>query len=285
MISRSLPVVVLAASSCLWGIAWVPLKALGAAGVTGVALVLVSCGTAGALLLPRFLAEHAQWRGDPRALLAIAVLGGYSNLSFTVATLYGDIVRVMVLFYLLPAWGALGGRIFLGERLDRRRIVTVAMALAGAWLVLGGLATLRGAVHWTDVVAITCGMAFAGNTLVVRARQALPVASKTAVMVLAGAAMAAVLLLAGQQPWPTAAPAAWAGAVGYGAGWLCFATLATQFGVTHLEAGRASIIIILELVLAVATAVWLGGERMSPAELAGGLLILVAAVIEARRDD
>jgi len=42
-------------------------------------------------------------------------------------------------------------------------------------------------------------------------------------------------------------------------------------------------IIILELVTAVASALWIGGERMSVSEMVGGALILTAAVIEARR--
>ncbi len=50
-----------------------------------------------------------------------------------------------------------------------------------------------------------------------------------------------------------------------------------------MEAGRASVIIILELVTAVASALWIGGERMSVTEMVGGALILTAAVIEARR--
>jgi drug/metabolite transporter (DMT)-like permease len=59
--------------------------------------------------------------------------------------------------------------------------------------------------------------------------------------------------------------------------------VATQWAVTHLEAGRASILIIMELVTAVVTAMLFGGERMSGTELFGAALILVAAVIEARR--
>jgi hypothetical protein len=59
-------------------------------------------------------------------------------------------------------------------------------------------------------------------------------------------------------------------AIGYGLAWLLLATLGTQFGVTHMEAGRASVIIILELVTAVASALWIGGERMSVTAMVGG---------------
>jgi drug/metabolite transporter (DMT)-like permease len=39
----------------------------------------------------------------------------------------------------------------------------------------------------------------------------------------------------------------------------------------------------LELVTAVASALWIGGERMSVTEMVGGALILTATVIEAQR--
>lgn len=283
MASGRLPLLVLVAASCMWGLAWMPLKALAANGFSGLMLVLVACGTAAAVVLPRLISQRSEWRGQGAWLAGIALLGGYSNLAFTTATMYGDVVRVMVLFYLLPAWGVLGGRLFLGERLDFPRVAAVVLALGGAWLVLGGFDVLQLNVRWTDVMAITCGMAFAGNNLLFRACQQIPLASKTAVMLLGAVALAIPPLLLGVQPLPSASAEGWVGAVGYGLVWLLCATFATQFGVTHMEAGRASIIIVLELVVAVVSAVLIGGEQMSPAELAGGLMIMAASVMEARR--
>jgi len=43
------------------------------------------------------------------------------------------------------------------------------------------------------------------------------------------------------------------------------------------------VIIILELATAVASALWIGSERMSVTEMLGGTLLLTVAVIEARR--
>lgn len=61
------------------------------------------------------------------------------------------------------------------------------------------------------------------------------------------------------------------------------ATAGSQYGVTHFEAGRASVIIIMELVTAVITAAWWAGETMSAIEWLGGTLILSAAFLEAWR--
>ncbi len=277
------PLAVLVTASFMWGLAWLPLKALERLGLGGVALTLVACGAAALLLVPRLMRERAHWRGETRWLLAIAALGGYANLAFTVAMIYGEVVRVMVLFYLLPVWGVLGGRLFLGERLDAPRAAAVALALGGAFLILGGLRAFEARLAWTDLLAVSCGLTFAGNNLVFRAHQRIPVASKTAAMLLGATGLAALLLAAGVQPWPATGTGGWLAAAGYGLVWLLLATLGTQFGVTHMEAGRASIIIILELVTAVVTAVVIGGETMSAGEMAGGALILAAAVIEARR--
>lgn len=277
------PLAVLVTASFMWGLAWLPLKALERAGLGGVALTFVACGAAAALLAPRFVRERTHWRGETRWLLAIAALGGYANLAFTVAMIYGEVVRVMVLFYLLPVWGVLGGRLFLGERLDGWRVAAVVAALGGAFLILGGPAAVGGAIAWTDWLAVSCGLSFAANNLVFRARQQVPVAAKSAAMLIGATTLAALLLAAGVQPWPTPSALGWAAAAGYGVVWLLLATLATQFGVTHMEAGRASIIIILELVTAVASAVIIGGESLSAIEATGGALILGAAVIEARR--
>jgi drug/metabolite transporter (DMT)-like permease len=69
----------------------------------------------------------------------------------------------------------------------------------------------------------------------------------------------------------------------FGAVWMMMANLGTQWAVTHMEAGRSSIIIIMELVTAVLSASILLNETMSPTEMVGGLLIVVAAFLEARR--
>ncbi|MBI5041092.1 MAG: DMT family transporter [Gammaproteobacteria bacterium] len=281
--TASLPVMILLGASVLWGVTWWPLKQLNALGIEGIPLTLVAFGAISLVLLPLLIMRRRQWVGEGHFLLAIAVLGGYANLAFTSAMIYGEVVRVMVLFYLLPVWGVLGGRFFLGEHIDAARGLAVALALGGALLILGGVQALAGEIAWPDLLALSCGMAYAGNNLLFRARQALPVTHKVAAMLSGCFGLALVLVLIQVQPWPEVALHDWVWVVLYGLGWILCATAATQWAVTHLEAGRASILIIMELVTAVVTAMLFGGERMSATELLGGALILAAAVIEARR--
>jgi drug/metabolite transporter (DMT)-like permease len=279
----SFPVVLLVLSSLLWGCAWIPLRALEGLGLSGLSMTVVAGGSAALCLLPVAARERAAWRGRGAVgLLLIFLLGGYANLAFSTALVYGEVVRVMVLFYLLPVWGVAGGYFFLGERAGKLRLVAVGCALSGAVLVLGGFGALRGSVSLLDLLAVSSGLAFAGSNLVFRARQELPLASKAGAMLLGSSALAALGLALGLQSTAGIQLSGIPWAVAYGVGWLLFATLGGQYGVTHLEAGRASVIIIIELLAAVASAMLVGGERMSPMEIAGGALILLAALIEAR---
>lgn len=246
-------------------------------------MMAVAPGAAALTLLPFALRQRATWRGRNAAgLVLIFLLGGYANLAFSTALVYGEVVRVMVLFYLLPVWGVAGGHFFLGEKVGKLRLVAVACALSGAVLVLGGPSALRGSVSPIDLLAVSSGLSFAANNLVFRARQELPLVSKANTMLLGTSGLAALGLALGLQSTAGIEPVAVGWAVAYGVGWLLFATVGGQFGVTHLEAGRSSIIIIIELLVAVASAMLVGGERMEPLEVAGGALILLAAVIEAR---
>ncbi len=278
-------VVSLMAASLLWGCAWMPLKALGQAGVDGLFLAF-STFTLLTLATTPFAMRRVRQQAGLGPLVLIALLGGGANLAFTLAMVYGEVVRAMALFYLLPLWGVLGGRLILGERIDGLRWLGVALALTGAWLVLGGADILHTFPSGFELFGLLAGFLLAMNNLVFRGVQRLALSVKLSAMFLGCAVLAGTALLFTGADWPVSAtPLAWGGVVLYAFVWLLPANLGAQYGVTHLEAGRASVILILELVAAVVSATLIGDERMAPLEWAGALLILVAALIEALRGE
>lgn len=277
------PVVVLVAASVLWGCSWWPLKQLADLGVTGLPQTLVSFGSMALLLLPVLILQRARWRPDWRLMIGIFVIGGAADLAFAWSLIYGEVIRVMVLFYLLPVWGVLGGRVFLGEKIDGQRLLAMALAIGGAFLVLGGMTIFAAPPSWIDVVAIAAGFLFAMNNVCFRAAQAAPVASKVAAMFVGAGLLAAVLVGVGSQPMPVGIPAStWLLVIATGL-FLLVATAGSQYGVTHMESGRSSVLLILELIAAVITAAWWAGETMNGIEWLGGAMILAAAVLEAWR--
>lgn len=281
-IESRMPVVVLLFASVLWGVTWLPLKFLNQQGVNGNALILVAYGVVALVLLPWIVLQRRAWRGRWHLLALIALLGGYANLAFTNAMIYGDVVRAMVLFYLMPIWGVLGGRIFLHERIGMQRGFAVALALSGAYFVLGGSQAFTAPPSLVDVLAVTSGFALAMNNVTFRITAAQPVGAKVAVMFLGCATLAALAMALLHAPLPAAGMNTWLLVVLFGAVWLLVGNLGTQWAVTHMEAGRAAVLIVMELITAVISATLIGGEVLGVDEIVGGTLIVAAALIEAR---
>jgi len=284
-VASRLPVLVLFISSCGWGLTWLPLRYFEGAGLAGPPLIFLAFAAAATALAPIGLRQHASWRYRLRPLGLIVVFGGMANLSFQAALYYGDVVRVMILFYLLPIWSVLGGRLFLGERIDAMRCLTLAAAISGGFLILGGPQVFSRPPGVVDLLAILSGFAFAMNNLFFRANQGIPVLSKVAAMFLGAALLTGLFLtLEGSTPhWP-AAPTLLLAAL-YGVGWLTLITLGTQWGVTHLQAGRAAIIMVMELVAAVISSVIILRQVPGTLEIAGAVLVMTAALLEGMRGD
>ena len=279
----NMPVVVLVFASILWGLSWLPLKFLNTAGIEGVPLLLVSHSVLALLLVP-FGWRFSIIKRNLKSLLAITLVGGSAILCFTYAFIYGEVIRVMVLFYLLPVWGVLGGKIFLGEQPDFVRWLGVVLALVGAFLILGAFNIFSTAPNWIDLVALASGLCFAVNNMVFRAAEHVPLETKLLAMFAGCAGLSFLLLLIGWQQFPeTVTDNAWWWLLVYTLTWLLCANLGSQWAVTKMEAGRSSIIIIMELVAAVISALIIAGERLEPLEWVGCVMVMVAAFLEARR--
>jgi drug/metabolite transporter (DMT)-like permease len=278
------PVLVLLASSVAWGFTWLPLKYFGGFGIQGAAVTLVAHGSVGLLALVWLGRSRRSWLPAWGGITALAVSGGLANLAFASAIVSGDVVRVMVLFYLLPAWGVLGGALLLGERVDRARQLSLLCALSGAFFILGGLKIFSERPSFVDLLAVVSGMALALNTVLVRKFSNIAVPDKAAAMFVGCLVWAAPLCLLGFPPLPSdVPPQVWLELSAFGLVWIFLATVGTQWSVAHMEAGRSSVLIILELVTAVGSAALLNGTRLRPIEWLGGALIVVAAFLEARR--
>lgn len=281
----SLPVIVLLVSSIGWGLTWLPLQYFERVGLASPLMIFIAFSSAVIFLLPVMIFRKSEMLKGLNLLMLIVLFGGMANLSFQSALYYGDVVRVMILFYLLPVWSVLGGRLFLKERIDALRVLTLAAALTGGLLILGGPGILNQPPDWIDLLAILSGFSFAMNNLVFRFAQSIPVINKVIAMFIGVAVFSGLFLLFNAEPITLPSPQNGLLAVSYGVVWLTLITLGTQWGVTRLEAGRASIIIVMELVAAVISAVLILGQALSFAELSGAVLVVTAALLEGSRQE
>lgn len=281
-----LPVIVLLISSIGWGLTWWPVKQLNALGLDSLWLILIAFATGTLVLLPWFYWQRGLWKTKIHYMLWVALAGGVANVAFQLAIYYGDVIRVMILFYLLPVWSVIGGRIFLGEKIDALRVLAVMMCLAGAIVILDiANAGAMQAISWIDVLAVISGMALAITNILFRSVQEVPVMSKIAFMFMGSSVLILLLLIFFTAPVVQVSSATIVLAMLYGAVWLMLITLGTQWSVTQMEAGRSAIILVMELVAAVVSAALLTDNNLHWHEMAGSLLVVTAAMVEGLRVD
>ena len=196
-------------------------------------------------------------------------------------------VRVVLLFYLMPLWAVLLARALLGEALTAGAALRVTLALAGAAIVLqpadGGWPLPHTLAEWLGVVG---GFSFALNNVMLRREAHRPEAARALAMFLGGAlvagVLAMVLALQGTVP-PLPAPAfGWvAGSVAMGAAFLA-GNLALQYGAARLPANVTAVVMVTEVLFASASALLLGAGTLTPPLLLGGALIVGATLLSAR---
>ncbi len=277
-----LPVAGILSGALVWGLIWYPYRVLQETGVSGPLATLITYALAilcGAFMLPRV------WRELPKAgwwAAALVLSAGWANLGYVLAMLHGEVMRVLLLFYLAPLWTILFSYWLLGERLNRYGYLVMALSCGGAVIMLwepqGGLPLPQNLSEWTGLSA---GMGFALSNVVSRRASHLSIEAKT-YSVLLGTTLLALPLLWWQGVTPVHLPEAdmqaWLilGLLGVA---LCATGYAVQYGVTHLQSNRAVLLFLFELVIAAVSSYLLAGEVMHLRDWTGALLIVSASLL------
>ncbi|MBU6260228.1 MAG: DMT family transporter [Burkholderiales bacterium] len=273
------PVLGLLANAFVWGVSWWPFRRLEALGLHPLwATALIYAGTLAVLTLWNRRA-WAQLLGTP-SLWPLVLAAGATNACFNWAVTTGDVVRVVLLFYLMPLWAVLLARWLLGERLSARALIQVTLALAGAVTVLwradaGAWPLPRTLPEWLGLVG---GFSFALNNVLLRREAARPSAAVALAMFGGGALVSGAIALAGgiALPAPRADGLAWIAALA-----LAFlgGNLALQYGAARLRAGATAVIMLTEVLFASGSAIALGAGQLSWPIACGGALIVGAALL------
>ncbi|MBX9964636.1 MAG: DMT family transporter [Burkholderiales bacterium] len=274
--------IALLTSGLLWGLTWMPLRYFADQQLTGLTLSIATYGVVGVLGAPWLWVQRDRWTRQWGLMLVSGLACGLANACFVTAIMFGEIARAMLLFYLTPLWGVLGGRLFFQEPLTPARVTCLGMALGGAVLVLGGPDTLAGGFRWMDLIAIGAGFFYAVQNLASRAATQVPIPIKVAVAFAGCGIVAAALLPVAGHEFPSFDAALTVKLGAFTLVWLIAAMWTQIYGVSHMEAGRAAVLVVFELVAAVVSAMIIAGERLDPMGWVGAALIVSAALVEAR---
>lgn len=268
-----------------WGIIWFPYRILSDAGISGVASSFYTYSITVAIACIIFA---RQWRGifkQPGSIIWLGLVAGWTNLSYVLAIIDGEVMRVMLLFYLSPLWTLILAHFWLKEKTQLTGYIAIIASLLGAFIMLhdpetGGLPVPRDTAEW---LALSAGMGFSLTNVITRKSSHLTLLAKS-FAVWGGVLVVSVLsipFVPAVFPTPEMISATDWLIMLVIALFLMAATLFVQYGVTRIEATRASVLFLFELVVAAVASYYLAHETMSITEWIGGGLIVVAAIFAA----
>ena len=268
----------------VWGVSWWPLRELQNAGLhplwaTAAVYLLISIGMLVfyASALKGLLANPALWW--------LALASGLTNVGFNWAVTVGDVVRVVLLFYLMPAWSVLVAWGLLGEKPTRASLLRLGLAMAGVLIVLktpdSPWPVPQSGADW---LALMGGLSFAITNALLKKQNHTPSGARMLAMFAGGALLATAVatlgLSFGALPMPALQSAGWV--VFFG---LCLAFVisnaALQYGAARLAASTTSLVMLTEILFASVSAALLGAAVFSPRIFWGGSLIVLAALLAA----
>lgn len=283
MPNRALAAAALGLNAFVWGVSWWPFRILQSHGLHplwATAIIYVFA------LLCLLVFRPCAWRGflQHPLLWLLVVASGLTNVGFNWAVTVGDVVRVVLLFYLMPAWVVLLAWPLLGEKPTMGSVLRLALALTGVVIVLK-----TPALPWpvpqslADWLALMGGFSFALTNVLLRRLNQTPSESRMLAMFGGGAVMATGVALIGMGLGVVAvlpAPGlAWAGLALFISLAFLVGNLALQYGAARLSASATSLIMLSEVVFASVSSVVLGTGELSTRTLLGGGLILMASLL------
>lgn len=269
------PALLAVVAAVIWGLWWIPIHYLQSLGLSG-ALAGISM-TFGAFVICVILAlQRGKSIGLAWQSLIGAALVGMAISTYSVALTYSDVVRVVLLFYLAPAWSKIIEWKFLAMPWHWSASVTLAAALCGAYLVLGGDLAFE-SIRLGDVLAVLSGMFWAGGAALIFSQgQANSLALTLACAGFAVLAGLPFLVLSG------GFTINWAFLPGMGLG-MIFAfpiLIMTLWSAQRLPPATISFLLTAEILSGTISGVFLLGEPFGRMQALGAALILVAALAE-----
>ena len=280
-----MPIAALLFNATVWGLSWWPVRALDRLGVHALwatSLSFVLSVLAVSLWRPGVWADL---RRHP-SLIWMTIAAGSTNAAFNWGVMTGDVVRVVLLFYLMPVWSLLFARWLLGEAITGRAVFRIALALAGAVIVLSrpgaGLPLPASLSDWLGLLG---GASFAMFNVLVRRERNVAAATRALAGfiggVLVSAVIGCVLVALGRIALPPAPAPTWVSLqLVFGLS-LLLGNLALQYGAARLPASTTAVVMLFEVAVAAVSSVLIGGDANGWQAVAGGGLIMAATVLSA----
>ncbi|CAM8427569.1 DMT family transporter [Candidatus Methylopumilus universalis] len=279
-----LPIFSLLFGAFVWGIIWYPYRLMADAGVSGIYSSFYVFILTIAIALPYFFISKKKvpiWSKD---FWLLALVAGYTNISYVLAVIDGEVVRVMLLFYLSPVWTIFLAHFMLNEDTQKRHYIAVFISLIGAFIMFWEPGYLIHLDSKSDWLALSSGLGFAITNVMTRKHAHMTVNQKALAIWLGVIVVAIICIMFDKNAMPTLdffrpVDAAIMMVIALS---LFLSTLLVQFGVTQIKAVEASSFFLFEIVVAAISSYFLVGESIALKEWLGGILIIAGVILSAK---
>jgi len=278
--TSALPVICLLVAATLWGVFWYPLRILEQQGLDGVwASLFIYTGTL-VVAIPIIIRRFNELLASPYLIIAIMISSGWCNIAFILAIVEGEVVRVILLFFLSPIWATILARIVLKEELTLMARATIVLALAGAITMLWSPEVgYPWPTSFADWLALSSGVAFALTNLFTHMAQKTSIPVKTASAWIGVVLVASIIIaVRGNISLEVEVSTIYL-AFAIGLLLMTLMTFCVVYGVTHMPIHRSAVILIFEVVAAAISAYLLTSERLNTQEWIGGAIVIIAAYL------
>ena len=149
----------------MWGLFWIPQRALEAGGLTGGWATISQMVIPFAMLLPISLWRLYKGQSFGLEYPLIGLLFGGGIACYANSFLLTDVVRALILFYITPVWTTLFEIVFLRQIPRLYRYITLALALSGVWIVFGQEGVIPLPQNSGDWIALLGGILIAASAV------------------------------------------------------------------------------------------------------------------------
>lgn len=234
--------------------------------------------TSGLLILVGLLAVQGT-RGFRDVILSgwpgwiyIALIGSTAP-AFVLAITHTSVANVVFIFASMPVFAAIFGRVFLGEPISRRMVLTMLAVMVGLAIIAYGSGESAVASWKGDLIAVYVSAAYAGALTAVRG-----VRSISMIPAIPIGYIGVGLLI-----WPFVEPLApvatqWHLLAMHG-GFIAIATCLLTLGPRYISSAEVSLLILLESVLAPILVWAVVGEDPGRWAIAGGVVVIGALLV------
>lgn len=274
----------LAVSAAFWGLYWLPLRTIEATGITGSWSVVYFNACPLIVLCPLLFFNYRKLNGVIWPTVLAATMIGMAFTLYATGLVETTIVRATLLYYLTPVWSTIIGVIWLSERLTKVRIIAIAVAFTGMFLLLSKADAQQHSLNIGDVCSFLSGIFWAVGVATLNRWSNIPIMPLATFIFLSTTIMSALFAwffhvdpLPALTQLKTAFPTAAFWSICILLPCFCIIFRVSQF----LFPGRVGILAMSEVVVAIiSAAILVPEERMVLIQWLGAIAIMAAGLIE-----